>query len=126
VSEQRWELLTHINALTDKPMIALSFVWLGLLILDFTQGLGPLLQTVANVIWALFVLDFAIEVVGSKLLRHEYRASWAKLAICVRDHARDFTGHISACGAGLLEEGLAMTRLVGAEEFDPWIELTSR
>jgi voltage-gated potassium channel len=76
VSKQRWELLTHINALTDKPMIALSFVWLGLLILDFTQGLGPMLQTIANVIWALFVLDFVIEVVIAPHKLDYLRRNW--------------------------------------------------
>jgi voltage-gated potassium channel len=73
---QRWELLAHINALTDKPMIALSFVWLGLLILDFTQGLSPLLQAVANVIWALFVLDFLIEVVIAPHKLDYLRRNW--------------------------------------------------
>jgi voltage-gated potassium channel len=62
VQHERWSLLEQINRLTDKPMIALAFVWLGLLILDFTQGLSPFLQTVSNGIWALFVLDFAIEI----------------------------------------------------------------
>lgn len=62
VQQERWSLLEQINTLTDKPMIALSFVWLGLLILDFTQGLSPFMQTVSNGIWALFVLDFAIEI----------------------------------------------------------------
>lgn len=62
MQHERWSLLEHINTLTDKPMIALSFVWLVLLILDFTQGLSPVLQLVSNGIWALFVLDFAIEI----------------------------------------------------------------
>lgn len=62
VQYERWSLLEQINTLTEKPMIALSFVWLGLLILDFTQGLSPVLQLMSNGIWALFVLDFAIEI----------------------------------------------------------------
>lgn len=57
----RWELLEQVNRLTDRPLIALSFVWLGLLIVDFTTGLSPLLQGVSTIIWALFVLDFLIE-----------------------------------------------------------------
>ncbi|MEJ7639392.1 MAG: ion transporter, partial [Singulisphaera sp.] len=58
---ERWELLDHVTALTDKLMIALAFVWLGLLILDFTQGLGPALQAVSTAIWALFGLDFVVK-----------------------------------------------------------------
>jgi voltage-gated potassium channel len=50
--QKRWELLEHINALTDGPLTVLSFVWLGLLILDLIQGFGPALDLVSNVIWA--------------------------------------------------------------------------
>jgi voltage-gated potassium channel len=72
----RWELLGQINTLTNTPMIALSFVWLGLLILDFTRGLSPLLQSVSNVIWALFVLDFAIEFIIAPRKRDYLRRNW--------------------------------------------------
>lgn len=41
-------------------MIILSFVWLGLLVLDLVQGLSPFLQMISNVIWGLFVLDFVL------------------------------------------------------------------
>lgn len=60
IKQERWALLEQIDAALDKPMIALAFVWLGLLILDFTQGLSPLLQTISDVIWGLFVLDFVL------------------------------------------------------------------
>lgn len=59
--EERWELLQHINALTDKPIIALSFVWVGLLVLDLSRGLNPLLQIVSDFIWGIFILDFVVE-----------------------------------------------------------------
>lgn len=42
-------------------MIALSGVWLVLLVIEFTRGLSPWLQTANDVIWALFVLQFAME-----------------------------------------------------------------
>ncbi|MDP9311333.1 MAG: ion transporter [Chloroflexota bacterium] len=61
LKHERWALLEQINALTDKPMIVLSFIWLALLILDFTGGLSPFLQTVSYILWGLFILDFAIE-----------------------------------------------------------------
>jgi voltage-gated potassium channel len=61
LQQERWSLLEQIDAALDKPMIALAFVWLGLLILDFTQGgLSPFLQTVSNIIWGLFIFDFAL------------------------------------------------------------------
>ncbi|AFZ67155.1 ion transporter [Deinococcus peraridilitoris] len=60
LTRERWELLEHLDRLTDKPMIALAFVWLALLILDFTQGLSALWQRVVSVIWVFFVLDFLL------------------------------------------------------------------
>lgn len=56
----RLSTLETLDRLLDRPMTALSFVWLGLLVLDLTQGLPPALQTLSNVIWALFVLDFLL------------------------------------------------------------------
>lgn len=61
--DERWELLQQINDVTEKPLIALSFVWLLLLIVDLTSGLNPFLDTLVYIIWALFILDFLIEIV---------------------------------------------------------------
>jgi voltage-gated potassium channel len=58
---ERWELLRHVDEVTAKPMIVLSFVWLVLLVVDFTSGLSRTLEVVSYVIWGLFVVDFAIE-----------------------------------------------------------------
>ncbi len=72
----RWELLEQVSELTERPMIALSFIWLGLLIIDFTAGLSPLLQIVSNVIWALFVLDFFLELVIAPRKLAYLRRNW--------------------------------------------------
>jgi voltage-gated potassium channel len=58
---ERWALLRDLNQFTETPMVWLSFAWLGLLVLEFTEGLSPLLQNVVLVIWGMFILDFAIE-----------------------------------------------------------------
>jgi voltage-gated potassium channel len=56
----RLTTLAHLDALLERPMIVLSFVWLGLLVLDLVQGLPPVLQIVSNVIWGLFIMDFVL------------------------------------------------------------------
>lgn len=56
----RLTALRQLDALLDRPLTVLSFVWLALLVLDLTLGLSPLLQTFSNVIWGLFVLDFGL------------------------------------------------------------------
>lgn len=72
----RWELLGQSDQMAERPMIVLSFVWLILLIIDFTVGLSPLLQLVSNVIWALFVLDFLIELVIAPRKLAYLRRNW--------------------------------------------------
>ncbi len=61
VQQERWQLLHNINTFTELPLIGLSFVWLVLLIVDFTGGLNPWLQALSNVIWLLFGLDFLLK-----------------------------------------------------------------
>ena len=76
LKQERWELLDHINTLTDKPMVALSFVWLLLIIVGFTHGLSRTLQIISDIIWALFVLDFVLEIIIAPHRRAYLRAHW--------------------------------------------------
>jgi len=73
---ERLELLEHINRLADKPLVALSFVWLGLLILDLTRGLNPLLQAITNGIWIIFIIDFVIEFIIAPKKIEYLRKNW--------------------------------------------------
>jgi voltage-gated potassium channel len=61
LKHERWRLLRHWTAFTEKPLIVLSFVWLVLLVLDFTSGLDPMLQALSYTIWGIFILDFLVE-----------------------------------------------------------------
>src|ERR671933_3050331 len=76
LNQERWELLEHINTLTDKPMVALSFVWLLLIIVGFTHGLSRALQITSDIIWALFVLDFVLEIIIATHRRAYLRVRW--------------------------------------------------
>ncbi len=76
LQDERWELLTHVTAITDKLMVALAMVWLGLLIVEFTQGLGPKLQLVVYAIWIVFVLDFAIKFAFAPRKAAYLRRNW--------------------------------------------------
>lgn len=61
VQRQRQSLLRRISALLDAPMTILSFVWIGLMIVEFTGELSPSLEVLNYGIWGLFVLHFALE-----------------------------------------------------------------
>lgn len=59
---ERWKLTARLVRALETPMLVLSGVWLVLLVVEFTRGLSPVLQTANDVIWIAFVLQFLIEV----------------------------------------------------------------
>ena len=61
LTRERRSLLRRVSALLDRPMTILSFVWLCLMIVEFTSELSPTLEAVNYTIWGLFVLHFALE-----------------------------------------------------------------
>lgn len=74
--QKRWDLLEKINRITDKPLIILSFVWLSLLIIDFTRGLNELLKVINYIIWIFFILDFLIEIIIAPRKWQYLRQNW--------------------------------------------------
>jgi voltage-gated potassium channel len=61
LEKERHELLERIQDALEIPMIVLGLGWLVLLIIEFTKGLNPLLQTLSNIIWGIFIIDFLIK-----------------------------------------------------------------
>lgn len=58
--QERWEFLQQLEDWLETPMLALGFAWLVLLVIDLIWGLNPLMQVTSNVIWLVFILDFAV------------------------------------------------------------------
>jgi voltage-gated potassium channel len=63
LTRERLQLLRRLTDALDKPMTALAFVWLGLLIYDLIYGLGRSGTIASNIIWVTFVLHFTFEFV---------------------------------------------------------------
>jgi voltage-gated potassium channel len=73
---ERWHLLLQLERILEAPLLVLSFVWLALLIVDFVSGLSPFLQRISNFIWALFVVDFAAELLVAPAKLRYLRRNW--------------------------------------------------
>lgn len=76
LDRERWELVAHLSEVTSKPLIALSIVWLGLLIIDLTMGLSRPLVVLHYIIWGLFILDFAMGMLISPHRTVYLRRNW--------------------------------------------------
>ncbi len=57
-------------------MQVLGAVWLVLLILEFTNGLSSALVVVSTLIWAVFIIDFAIRIKLAPRRREFLRSNW--------------------------------------------------
>lgn len=61
MARQRRRLVCQIARVLDKPMTALAFVWLVLLLIDLTYGLSGRFETLNTAIWIIFIVHFLLE-----------------------------------------------------------------
>ena len=73
---ERWKLTARLARTLEAPMLLLSLVWTVLLIIEFTTGLSPRLQTMNDVIWAAFVAQFGVEFLAAPQKRVYLRKRW--------------------------------------------------
>jgi voltage-gated potassium channel len=61
IENERREILETLEDWLETPLMILGFIWLGLLIAEFVWGEGPLINGISNLIWVIFILDFAVK-----------------------------------------------------------------
>jgi len=61
LNQEREEILATLEGWLETPLLILGFVWLALLVIEFIWGLSPLLETLSNAIWIIFIVDFAVK-----------------------------------------------------------------
>ena len=75
---QRERALAQLQIWLEKPMLALSLVWLALLVLEYTIGLNAALRTLGSVIWAIFLGEFVVSLVLAPRKLAYVRHNWLK------------------------------------------------
>ena len=76
LESQRFESLQQIEAALERPMTILAFVWLVLVVVEFTVGLSPFLDALNIAIWVVFVLHFALEFIIAPRKLAYLRRNW--------------------------------------------------
>jgi voltage-gated potassium channel len=56
----RWKTLRQLDDWLESPMLALSAVWVAIVLIELTSGPSPPLTTIDTVIWILFLLEFGL------------------------------------------------------------------
>ncbi len=57
-------------------MAVLGFVWLALLIIEFAYGLTPMLFFLLHLVWAVFIVDFAVRFLAAVDKKGYLAANW--------------------------------------------------
>ncbi len=63
LERERHALLARIENALETPMLVLAFVWLALLVSEFTWGESRWFEIFGIAIWIVFILDFVLEFV---------------------------------------------------------------
>lgn len=61
IKNERLEILRTLDDWLETPLLLLGFVWLALLIAEFVYGESDALSAASNVIWVIFIADFAVK-----------------------------------------------------------------
>jgi voltage-gated potassium channel len=76
LDRERSELLERIERRLETPMLVLGLVWLALLVLEFTRGLGPALTHLGTAIWVVFIVDFVLRFLLAPRKLAYLRGNW--------------------------------------------------
>lgn len=76
LERERTELLQRLEDWLETPMLILAFVWLALLIAEFTWGESVPFAIFGTLIWGVFVLDFAIGLVLAPRKGAYLKSNW--------------------------------------------------
>lgn len=60
---ERYHLLRQLEEWLDGPVLVLGFIWLILLIIEFTGGENRTVEFLGTVIWVIFIVDFVLRFV---------------------------------------------------------------
>lgn len=76
LDRERWRLLLRLDRWLETPMVLLGFLWLVLLVVELTRGLGARLELLSGAIWAVFVFDFLLRLVLAPRRLVYLRRNW--------------------------------------------------
>jgi voltage-gated potassium channel len=113
---QQYRLLRQLEDWLEMPMFLFSLLWAVLLAVELTVGAGPRLQTAANVIWAIFLLEFVLRfVIAPGKLRY-LRKNWLTVFALALPALRVFrlTRVVYVLRAGRAVRGLTLARVLTA------------
>lgn len=113
LDRERYKLAARIGRALRLPMTILAFVWLVLLVIDFTRGLSPTARMINWIIWSLFVLQFVIEFLVTPKKLTYLRRNWLTAIALIVPAVRIFSV-FRAVRALIAIRGVRLVQVVGS------------
>lgn len=109
----RAQVLHELQEWLEKPMIALSFVWLVLLVVELAWGLNRALWVLGQAIWVVFLAEFALALALAPDRLGYIRENWLKVLALAAPALRvlRIARLVRLAGAS---RGLRLLRVVGS------------
>lgn len=111
-AEQRLMTLADLDAWLRTPMLVLSAVWLVLVVVELAWGSNLLLEAAGLVIWAIFLLEFAVRLALAPDKLAFLRANWLSVIALIAPAFRLLRG-FRALHLARSARGLRLVRVVG-------------
>lgn len=114
VQDERWALLENIQAILEPVMVGLGLLFLGILLLnystiDLSAATRTRLDWASQVIWGIFLVDFAIRFVVAPAKLRFLRGNW----LVALSLALPFLRPVRALRSARALRSLSLVRLLG-------------
>jgi voltage-gated potassium channel len=76
LERERYELLQRLEDWLEAPMLILAFAWLVLLVGELIWGESLAFEIIGTTIWAVFILNFAVEFILAPRKGAYLRSNW--------------------------------------------------
>lgn len=76
LERERYELIQRLEDWLETPMLILAFVWLALLVGELILGESLAFEVIGTVIWAIFIVHFAVEIILAPRKGTYLRNNW--------------------------------------------------
>jgi len=110
---ERYRVLAQLEDWLEGPMLALSFAWLALVLVELAWGGSSLLEVFGTAIWVAFLVEFAVRLVLAPDRVRFLRANWLSAIALIAPAFRLFRA-FRIFRVARAAQGLRLVRVVGA------------
>jgi voltage-gated potassium channel len=115
-TDERVSTLAQFEHWIERPMQILGFIWLGLLIIEFTRGRSTIVAVLSTIIWVVFIVDFALRMILAPDKSDYLKHNWLIAISLVVPALRVFSifGALRFLRAARVARSFSLVRVVGS------------